>query len=58
VLHVINGSMMASDRRDDNNRESDVRGYHAETSSHRPNENKISDGWRDGASLRVESGIS
>ena len=25
---------------------------------HRPNENKISDGWRGGASLRVEGGIS
>src|ERR1051326_7479879 len=26
--------------------------------SMRPNENKMSDGWRDGASLRVEGGIS
>lgn len=24
----------------------------------RPNENKMSDGWRDGASMRVEGGIS
>jgi len=24
----------------------------------RPNDNKISDGWRGGASLRIESGVS
>jgi hypothetical protein len=26
--------------------------------AHSPNENKMSDGWREGASLRVEGGIS
>jgi hypothetical protein len=36
-----------SEREEDNHR-----------ASHRPNENKMSDGWRDGASQRVEGGIS